>query len=235
MKPQGYWNFLIQEAIDAGMTYENGGLVNVPPGFSKPGYHQGYFKISFRRGRMRATFNLARIVCWLVNGPPPTPGHQVDHINRIKTDDSPENLRWVTHRENTQNISEEDKVARLAMLDSRLKRGIESKYCKLTETQVAEIRASKEISRILADRFGVRRATISRIKRGDRWKHLPGLEPAPPREWIFEVFEVGYTEPKAFAWSPRTASRHLSTLRQKHPESLFRVAKRKLSPSSPES
>lgn len=149
--------------------------------------------------------------------------------------DTPENLRWVTHRENTQNVSEEVRAAKLAMLKGSLKRGIDSKYSKLTETQVVEIRATKETYQVLADRFGVHRFTISRIKRGERWAHLPGIEPTPAREWIFEVFEVGCAEAKAFAWSPRTVRNRLSALRQKHPESIFRVAKRKLHTVSPES
>jgi hypothetical protein len=43
---------------------------------------------------------------------------------------------------------------------------------KLTEQQVREIIASKDLQFVIAARYGVSNAVISKIKRGDRWKHV---------------------------------------------------------------
>ncbi len=43
---------------------------------------------------------------------------------------------------------------------------------KLTNNQVLAIRASKEGTKALAERYGVSKAAIQKIRRGDTWKHL---------------------------------------------------------------
>ncbi len=44
----------------------------------------------------------------------------------------------------------------------------------LTEKQVEEILASEEFYQTLADHYGVALGTISKIKRGEKWKHVKG-------------------------------------------------------------
>lgn len=41
-----------------------------------------------------------RLVCCAFHGAPPSPNHQPDHINGNKSDNRPENLEWVTPKEN---------------------------------------------------------------------------------------------------------------------------------------
>ena len=51
---------------------------------------------------------------------------------------------------------------------------------RLTENQVMAIRASAEPSSILAERYGIRRATVLEIINGRKWKHLPSTPRLAP-------------------------------------------------------
>lgn len=84
--------------------HEDGGVV-LPSG-KRPSNRvdrDGYRSIHLGYAGKSCKITLARAICFLCNGEPPSPGYVVDHINGIKTDDRPENLRWATYEENTLN------------------------------------------------------------------------------------------------------------------------------------
>ena len=56
----------------------------------------------------------------------------------------------------------------------RQNKGEKQRSAKLTEIQVKEILESDELQQVLADQYGVYNQTISKIKRGDHWKHIKG-------------------------------------------------------------
>ena len=104
MNIKGKCNSYIVEAIKSGLRYEGGLLINGRGKVLKQtNTKSGYKKISLGPENKRRSFTVARLVCWLVHGEPPTPSHQVDHINRDRSDDHPDNLRWVTASENVYN------------------------------------------------------------------------------------------------------------------------------------
>jgi hypothetical protein len=62
----------------------------------------GYYMISFYKIGRTHTMSRARLIahCFIPN---PDGKPTIDHVNRIRTDDRVENLRWATHAEQLQN------------------------------------------------------------------------------------------------------------------------------------
>lgn len=54
-------------------------------------------------GISRKVYKVHRLVCEAFHGLPPADKCQVDHINRTKDDNRPENLRWANQSENNRN------------------------------------------------------------------------------------------------------------------------------------
>lgn len=71
------------------------------PSIMRPGLSSGYLTTSMTSDHgVRQTVFLHRLACAAWNGPKPTPSHCATHVNDIKTDLRPENLKWATRAEN---------------------------------------------------------------------------------------------------------------------------------------
>jgi hypothetical protein len=90
----------------------------------------------------------------------------VNHKNGNKKDNRVCNLEWVTRQEN------EDHAFKTGLKNST---GVNNKMSKLNDIKVIEIRKrckdSKDV-KILAEKFGVHRATIQRIVNRKIWNHI---------------------------------------------------------------
>ena len=124
-------------------------------------------------GKRRATRKVEALVCKAFHGPRQS-GHDVAHANCDLTDNSPENLRWATRKENIA-----DSVNR-----GRHAYGERHGKAKLTIADVIAIRERHAISgevRALAIKYGVHRVTISGIVSGRLWKQSLAPPVATPR------------------------------------------------------
>lgn len=163
---------MLEAAIASGLTIDDEGRIILPSGkvAKTSKCRAGYFVISLGPVDARRSFTVARVICWLRHGPPPSSTHQVDHINRDRSDDRPENLRWATASENALNVSDESKNRmRQSMIRNRRETfGSIHHFAKLTTAQVEEIKTCKMPQRKIAQMFGVRQSTVSKIKTGSQ-------------------------------------------------------------------
>lgn len=126
---------------------------------------------SARGGHPRITikrkgYQVTRIVCERQHGAPPSPKHEAAHScgNGHLGCVAKKHLRWATRAEN-----EADKV-----IDGRTPvSGENSSSAKLSESDVSRILSMRGMpQKVLAELFGVKQNTISRILSGKRWRHL---------------------------------------------------------------
>jgi hypothetical protein len=121
----------------------------------RPRIHShGYHRIAI--GAAREEY-IHRLVCTAFNGPCPD-GFQCDHINRDRSDNRAQNLRWVT--------PEENKAHRF------IPQGEDRTQSKLTQAEVEMIRTLLPAlsNTAIGARFGVHRRTIADIRNGVTWK-----------------------------------------------------------------
>lgn len=109
-----------------------------------------------------------RVMCELAHGPAPSPEHVAAHScgGGRQGCVNPRHLRWATPKENGQD------TARMGRCRPK-----GAPRWKLTEQQVAEIKALKGVvtQLALAEQYGVAYSTIRDILQGRNWKHV---EPA---------------------------------------------------------
>lgn len=68
----------------------------------KPRLNNGYYQVGLRKDKKTYQRYIHQLVAYyFVDGY--AKGLEVDHINRVKTDNRAENLRWVSHRTNLRN------------------------------------------------------------------------------------------------------------------------------------
>ena len=60
----------------------------------------GYKFVNLSRGGKTKSIAVHRLVCMAFNGMPKDENLQVDHLNMVRSDNRPENLEWVTPKEN---------------------------------------------------------------------------------------------------------------------------------------
>lgn len=120
-----------------------------------------YFMVSFTRPQFsRKYFYVHELVAMAFLGPRP-PAKEICHNNGNPKDNSLENLRYGTRKENAEDCTRHGRRFYF--------KAHESPNCKLSRKQVLEIRKSKQTQRALAAKFGVGHGTIGAIRRGERY------------------------------------------------------------------
>ena len=116
-----------------------------------------------------------RTACEAVNGPPPSPTHEVAH-NCGKGHEgccNPRHLRWATKAENEADKLIHGTISR-GEQHGALTRGERNPRAKLSEENVRQIRAlaTTKLQREIAAMFGITQVMVSQIIRRKSWSHI---------------------------------------------------------------
>lgn len=112
----------------------------------------------------RKALSVHRAVLEAFVGPAPSAKHVAAHNDGNPLNNSVENLRWATMREN-----HADKAAHGTLLQ-----GESHPRRKLSAQQVNEIRSCQDTQKVIAARYGIAQGTVHKIKSGQRWKCTGG-------------------------------------------------------------
>ena len=125
---------------------------------------KGYLAVLLSdRGVVIKTEKVANLVAYAFVGPRPE-GRQINHKNGDKTDNHPQNLEYVTNRENI--------IHAYSLNLINTAKGERQGSSKLTTDEALAILNSNESTSLLAQRYGVSRQGIWRIRKRLSWRHL---------------------------------------------------------------
>jgi len=191
--------------IEAGCRYDGTHFIwpwgkKTKPKINRFGYHRLSKNIGTEGVKKTVSFSLSRFICWQTYGAPTPEKPWADHKNRIRHDDRPENLHWVTAQENIHNVAPSAWVNRRANFQKFLDKTPAQKRLlgittKMTAQKVIEMRTLYATGLYtmasLVPLFGIKSSTINRIIIGASWSDLPLVAPSKPKprhgEWPKEL------------------------------------------------
>lgn len=124
----------------------------------------GHLRIDLYLGGKRYVRYIHRLVLEAFVGPCP-PGMECCHKDSDPTNNKVNNLRWGTHRSNTQDMIRHGRSAR----------GEKNRNAKLTKGTVSSIRSDcdkGDSQRAIAKKYGITQSQVSRIATKKRWGHV---------------------------------------------------------------
>lgn len=128
--------------------------------------HNGYCRVNLQKNGRSYGCSISRLVLETFVGPCPK-GMEGCHNDGDKSNNSPGNLRWDTHSNNIKDAFKHG---------TKCQKGACNNASKLCTKQVNAIRELVTIGqfnqREIAEFFGVRQCTISRLVTNKRWKHI---------------------------------------------------------------
>mgnify|MGYP000265356619 CR=1 FL=1 len=142
----------------------------------------GYHRVALSVDGKLTTHKVHRLVASAFI-PNPCNKPQVNHIDGIKTNNNPENLEWVTNKENINHAIKNglirmqySPIERIRSVNKTIKKGSLNGFSKLTEKDVIEIRQKYTPTvytrGMLAKEYGVKVATIKDVVNRKSWKHV---------------------------------------------------------------
>jgi hypothetical protein len=121
----------------------------------------------------KITFSIHRLVAITFIGDPPSPRHEVNHINCDRKDNRPENLEWVTRKENMEHSKS---LGRIQKGENHFSKRINGKCnYKLSKSDVMGIRYYHRkgfLCKDIAERYGISTSYVSSVATGKQWSSI---------------------------------------------------------------
>ena len=127
---------------------------------------QGYLEVKLTHavlGKVRVLVHHLVLATFVAHRPH---GMVCDHVNAVRNDNRPENLRWVTTRENVQHAN------RLGRMDGRPGARSQSPLCLDDVLEIRRRRAAGEKLKPIAEAFGVSLSTVTNIATRKTWAEV---------------------------------------------------------------
>lgn len=121
----------------------------------------GYRRAALTHKGKEKTFRVCRLVAAAWHGEPRA-GDVVRHLDGTRDNDTPENLKWGTPKENSRD----------SFAHGTARVGERVNTCKLKEADVIEILHSSAGPTELSKKYGVTPGQISHIRYGRSWNHV---------------------------------------------------------------
>ena len=136
----------------------------------RPWFSQHYMQVHVSVGGKGSRKLVHRLVCEVFNGPAPSPKHQVNHIDGNKLNNDPDNLEWVTVRENAEH------AIRTGLRKNRSgPRGdknprvvLNPEKARIIKERICEGDGLRKIARDMGISYGA----VQGIKRGRTWTYI---------------------------------------------------------------
>lgn len=142
------------------MSRKLGGLRALKPGHNS----RGYPFVQIYVGGAKRIRPIHQLVAEAFLGPRPTPAHEVNHKDGVRSNNRDHNLEWVTKSEQQRH--------RFDILKHGALRGEACSWAKVTEAGVREMRqrcAAGESQRAIAADYGIHPATLNNIVQRQTW------------------------------------------------------------------
>ena len=128
--------------------------------YLQPVLHDGYPQVCLYGGPRPKSITVHRLVALTFLGSPPTPKHEVNHIDENRANSNVTNLEWVTRQENIRYARRNGRKWLQGEINGR---------AKITLGDAQTIRQSRSSGEALAMTYGLTRSTINKIRRGASW------------------------------------------------------------------
>lgn len=125
----------------------------------------GYPSVHLYKNKNATTHRVHRLVILAFVGPPPSPKHEVRHLDGCKTNNNPTNLKWGTRKENVADAIKHGTAA----IGSR---NAGAKFTKNDIRQIRHLLSNRITNTDIAKQFNVSQSIISDIKTGKSYKDV---------------------------------------------------------------